>query len=933
MLKELSKLINSINSSMKNNPEMLMKKGIIFFTVIAVVALIIVLVDNIVRYIHDMKIRNTSVLLEILPKETVPIKDTEKLIKNIHSMLLNTKWRSFLYGRPYLSFEIMGKERLMKFYIKVPRDSKDRIVDRIYSTYQEVVIREAKEYIPQKLGKKICSYGVEVSLGYHHILRLKTRADSDIIPSLLSQLKDMDTDQMAVIQILARPLDNKWQNEGKQELRDYEIDGIRPKRNKNGASGQSIKSALKDFKDQVGYELKSELKSNGINTDLDITDGASTSNRKTKGERKEISGASEKVYESGFEMVIRVACIGSFQKANRYRVKAITAAFNELDSENRLKRDMVLNQPLLYKHLRERFMYSTDRKNILTASELGNFFLRLPGSEALENFPDVEVVKTKEFAPPRDVETQKNIFAINTYHGETTPIGIKDEDLTKHTLIQGSTGSGKSEWAKQFFLNQIEQGRGGMLLEPHGKFADEMIEIIPEERRKDVIWVDFSDPYPPPFNFCKVQKRLGMDYDETLEKTVDEAIEIFKRTFSEVWSGKNESYISNAIKTIIELQEGTMVDMPRLFTDKKFRQHAIKNLKDPQLKDFWINNFKETANGQLNSGTESTVQSVLYKFGKFLDSKKLLRSIGQEDCIDFKDAMDNNKIIIFRLSKEKMSKDRINFIGGIAIKQMIVNAFARDKSMWNVPFPVIIDEAQNFISESIKDIVHELRKYGVCLILMHQDLEQMDAVQGLKEALYGNVGTTITFNVGKPDAPYFEGIYGPRIDQLDLRNLPSRYGYCKLLVNGQKSQTFNIYTLDKTEIDEKEAAKSAEEIKMNNRKNRIHFSKIDEMLKERLESFNQYSEFDQDEDFKVKLDNDEKYEDEKLVKSNIQEKEIIKNEEDDEVSEFKNLFTIKNSDEDIKEEEHEEGINPEEEEAANMWKIAEKKEKKNRRRV
>lgn len=838
----------------------------------------------------------------------------------------------------------------MKFYIRVPKDSKDRIVDRIYSTYPEIVIRPIEDYLDEKLPKKIHSYGSEMVLGYHHMLRIKTKADADIIPSILAGLKDMQKDQMAVVQVLIRPLDNKWQNEGKKVLRQYEIDGIRPK--KGGSPSRGIKDIIAGIRDQVANEVNQEFRQTGIDLDIDLSEGRSTSSRKTKLDRKEITVGSEKVLESGFETVIRVVGIGSYNKGNKARVKAITAAFNELDQENRFKRDIILNQRLLYTRLKNRHMYLTDRKNILTTSELANFFLRLPGAEVIDAYPDVEAIKIKEFAPPRDVETKKNILAVNTYRGITTPIGLRDKDLVRHMIIQGRTGSGKSEWAKTLFLNHIKQGRGAMVLEPHGKLADEILEIIPEERRKDVIWFDLFDPYPPQFNFCKVPKRPGIDYEDILEKTVDEAIEIFKRTFSDVWSAKNEAFISSAIKTVIEMQEGTMVDMPRLFTDKKFREYAIKKINDQQLKNFWIDNFKENANGQLNSGTESTVTSVLYKFGKFLDSKKLLRAVGQDECIDFKDILDNNKIIIFRLSRDKMSKDRINFIGGIAIKQLIVNSYARDKKMWDTPFLVFMDEAQNFIDENIKDIVHELRKYGVGLIPMHQDLEQMDKVSGLKEALYGNIGTIITFTVGQPDAPFFEKQYGPRVDQTDLKNLPSRHGYCRLLVNGETSQTFNIYTLDSPQVDKDEAINSTEEIKRNNRKGRKHFKEIDEMLRARLVDYNSYDELgsDDEETFKQKIDTEEEYSiklekkdeikkqeisnldnDNKLKLHQEESKEIIE-EENDKVDELENLFKFNIIEEAAAEKEHEPPKDEKQQEAALLWKVAEENEKKNKKR-
>lgn len=913
MLPKLLALLHTL----KDNPKLMMRYGFIFLGALLGLFLMSVGLSFLYKLLADLRLRRNSVLMEILPKETTDMKETEKLIKNIHSMLLNTKWRAVLYGQPYMSFEIVGSERLIKFYIWVPKDMKDRLVDRIYSAYPEIAIREKEDYLPDRLDKNIHSHGAEMALGYNHMLKIRTKSDSDILGSIISGMKDLGHNEICVAQILIKPLDNKWQIEGRKVLAQFEKDGIRPDR--KGKSSGGFGRALSNILNSILGEVDRELKTVGI--DMELSDGVSSpGSRKTKLDRKEITVGSEKVLESGFETVIRVTSIGSYKKGNKIRVKGVTAAFNELDQDNRFKRDYILNQPLLFRQLKKRRMHFEDKKNILTTSELANFFLRLPGSELIDAFPDIESLQIKEFAPPKSVETKDNIIAKNTYRGNDTLIGLRDRDLVRHIVVQGRTGSGKSEFIKTLFLDNIRNGRGAMILEPHGKLADELLEIIPEDRRKDVVYFDLFDAFPPAFNFCKVQKRSDVDYEDLLEKTVDESVEIFKRAFSDVWSGKNEFYITNAIKTIIEMQEGSMPDMPRLFTDKKFREYAIKKIKDPQLKSFWKNEFRENERGQISAGTESTVNSVLYKFGKFLNSKKLLRAVGQEDCIDFKDILDNNKIVIFRLSKDNMSEDRINFIGGIALKLLIVSAFARDKRMWGTPFLVIIDEAQNFINESIKTVFYELRKYGISLIMMHQALEQMNKVSGLVDAIYGSVGTMITFTVGQPDAPFFEKIYGPRVDARDLMKLPSRFGYCKLLVNGETSDTFNIYSLDRPEVDKATAVESAEEIKKNNRKNRLHFEEIDNMLANRILNYDELEEDSSDIEvtFKQKIDRDS---DDILFDFEVKEKlEDGGQERENEVDETRLDVDVKDEGDKIKDID----------EAAMMWELAEANEKKRR---
>lgn len=803
-----------------------LKYGLIIGGSILGVIVVYSLLEEALYLYHDRRLEKNSVLLKILPKRGVDIKETEKLIKNLHSMLLNTKLRKIQYGRPYMSFEIGAKQGKMNIYISVPRDMKDRIVDRIYSTYSDIAIEIVDEYIPDI--KKLPCYTSELVLGYHHTFKIKTKGTDDIVSSILSGMKDLDNKDFTGVQVIVRPVDNSWQTKGRRELAKFEREGKRP-----GESTGFIEK-ISRVKDQIADETDEMLAQEGIRLNLS---GGSSASRKTRMERKEILVASEKLMEPGFEVVIRVIAAGKYRKGNTARVKAISAAFSELDAENRFKKEMIMSHQYVFNLYRKRRPYLRGKHNILTPSELSNFFLRIPGENILSKFAEVERIAIREFeAPAEAISSGKGaIFAKNTYRGQEHILEIKDKDLVRHIVVQGKTGSGKSEWFKTIFLDHIKKGRGAMLLEPHGKLADEILEIIPENRRKDVIVFDLFSDYPWPFNFCKVPDRDSdiMDNEQLAQKTVDEAIEIFKRAFSDVWTEKNEFYITNSIKAIMETGN-TMVELPRMFSDKEFRDSIIPKIKDPKVKSFWTTKFKVNAQGKIDASTESTAQSVEYKLEKFLNSKELVRSLGQNDCIDFKEILDENKIIIFKFSKDRMSKDRINFLGGIAMKLLIVGAFARDKSKWNMPFLVGIDEAQNFLSESIKDVFYELRKYGVGLVLMHQELEQMKEVPGLINAIYNNVGTSITFTVGDLDAPFFVTKYGPRVDKDDLVGLPSRYGYCKLLVNGYTTDTFNIYSLDRPEVTAEEAEASVTEILEYNKEGKLHRDDIDLMIADRF---------------------------------------------------------------------------------------------------
>lgn len=832
----------------KHHPEQYLKYFIIIASVVFLVLMVTRLADEILLYIRDRHLRKKGVTLKLLPWESCSMKDTEALIKNIHGMLLNNSFWKYIYGRPYISFEILADgspDRRSKevsgmniaFYLWVPENYRDMIIDRIHSTYpgMSVEILENPQILPKRLHRKQSVYGTEMELGYHHMLKIKTRTDTDIIGSLLGNMRELQWHEKVLVQIMTRPLDHKWQAKGRKVLEQYERDNRRPKRRSN------FGTFLSELGNELGKEINEYTNNKGKNA-------------KSRIDRREIKVASEKLVESGFEVVIRVLALGDFRKGNRVRVKAVSSAFNEMDGENRFKRTIIYNKGLFYKRTRTRMMYSVDRSNIFTTSELSNFLLRFPSAEMLDTLEEVVRVRVKQLPPPVGIETKQYIIGENLYRGKTTPIGIKDADLRRHGVVQGATGSGKSEWLKTLLLPHINMGRGFILIEPHGKLADELLELIPPEHHTRVVWCDLFDDNPFPFNFCKVIKRPGQSFEDMVEKTTEEITEIFSTLFKDTWSTRNAHFFVNALKTIIEMQDGRSIgDLKRLFNDTDFREYALTKVKDHEVRDFWLNQFKE------GRETEQTVLSLMHKIGQFLNSKKIMRSVCQEDCIDFLDALNNDKIVIFRFSKDKMSEDRIKFLGSIAIKLTIVAAFQRDKSKWDSPYIIALDEAQNFLTANIKTVIYELRKYGLSLWPLHQGLEQLDEVPGLQQAIYGNVGTKITFMTGSDDAKFFATVHQPRLTEKDIESLPSRHGYVRTLVNGVKTESFNIYTLDAPQVDKAEGLKNAFEIKKLNAQNRKHYKEIDRDLSKKIGDYKGMEEEDVD-THKVAIDDEEETE-------------------------------------------------------------------------
>jgi len=844
----LKNIIESLKNILFTNKDKLPAIMVAVLAGIIIIVIIYQFADLVLLAMHDRRIRKKGVTLKVLPWKDCTTKELESLIKNIHGMLLNTRWRKYVYGRPYLSFEILAdgnpprksgkkdQETRICFFVWVPKNYSSMIIERIHAAYPGISVSpcETSQILPKRLHRKQRVYCTEMELGYHHMLRIQTKTETSIIYSILSNMKNLQWHEKAVLQVLVRPLDNGWQLKGRKVLEDYERNNKRPLKRGNAAQ------FFEGLKEELGKEYE------------ELVEARHKKEAKTRMDRREIRVSSEKLIETGFEVAIRVLTIGNYGVGNRVRAKAITSAFNELDMDNRFKRRFILNHGRHYRRVRKRKMAVVDRKNILTTSELANFLLKLPSEEQLEDLPEVEKVMVRELPPPVGIEKEKNIIGENHYRGKVTPIGVADNDLKRHVVIQGATGSGKSEMAKTFGYNHILSGRGLMLLEPHGKLVDEFLQLIPKEHHHRVVWCDLFDDHPFPFNFCKIIRRPDQRVEDTVEKTVTELTDIFSILFRDTWSSKNAHFFTNALKTIIEMQDGGNIgDLKRLFNDRAFREYALSKVKDLEVRDFWLNQYKE------NLETEQTVLSIMHKLVQFLNSKKIMRSVCQKDCIDFLDIVNNNKILIFRFSKDNMSEKSIKFIGSIAIKLMIIAAFQRDRSQWDTPFLLMVDEAQNFITPNIKTVIYELRKYGVALFPMHQGLEQLDAEKGLKEALYGNVGTIITFMTGTEDSRFFEQIHQPRLTARDIENLPSRHAYVKTLVDGAKTKSFNIYTVDSPTIEKKHGLQNAFEIKKHNMQTRKHYKAIDRELEQRITDYAAVSDHERKEDFKVAIEEDD----------------------------------------------------------------------------
>ena len=371
--------------------------------------------------------------------------------------------------------------------------------------------------------------------------------------------------------------------------------------------------------------------------------------------------------------------------------------------------------------------------------------------------------------------------------GGDAPFGIDIPARRQHVYVIGQTGSGKSTLLRNLILQDIEDGRGVALIDPHGDLAESLLKQIPQERLCDVIYFNPGDlEYPIAFNPLE---KIHPDFHHVV---VSGLISVFRKIWSEFWGPRLEHILRHALYTLLEYPESTLLDVPRLLTEKDFRIKVINSITNPHVKAFWLNEF-EKYSAWLKS---EAVAPILNKMGQFLTSLPLRNVIGQPvNRFHIGEAMDEGKILIVNLAKGKLGEDNSSLLGSMLVTEIYLSALrrARIPELERRAFYLYVDEFYTFITLSFADILSEARKYGLNLVLAHQYINQLH--EKVSDAIFGNVGTIISFRIGSDDAEFLAKEFKPTFNESDLVNLPNYNIYLKLMVNGITSLPFSATTL------------------------------------------------------------------------------------------------------------------------------------------
>ncbi len=405
-------------------------------------------------------------------------------------------------------------------------------------------------------------------------------------------------------------------------------------------------------------------------------------------------------------------------------------------------------------------------------------------------------------------------FAVTDRRNKRIEFGIKAEDRTRHIYIIGKTGMGKSTLIENMAVQDIKNGEGFAFVDPHGKSAALLLDYIPPERIKDVIYfAPFDMDNPISFN---IMEDIGPDKRHLVANGL---MSVFKKLWLDAWSARMEYILSNVLLALLEYPDSTLLGVNRMLADKSYRKKVVDNIKDPAVKAFWTEEYAKYS----EKYTQEAIPAIQNKIGQFTSNPLIRNIIGQpHSSFDLRKVMDEQKILIVNLSKGQVGEGNANLLGSMLITKIYLAALSRadlmETELKELPnFYMYVDEFQSFANESFANILSEARKYKLSLVMAHQYIEQMS--EEVTAAVFGNVGTQIMFRVGATDAEHLEKEYAPVFTAEDMVNLGFTQIYLKLMIDGVASHPFSAVTMLPILPSEKP---SREEVIMSSRKLYAH---------------------------------------------------------------------------------------------------------------
>ncbi len=681
-------------------------------------------------------------------------------------------FRSRFYGQRHLAFEIVASNGLIHFFVAVPIALVSTIEQAILTAYPGTRIEEVEDHnIFNPQGKLTGTVGGELTLKHSYVYPIATaeQMERDPMEALLNALSKLQLGDGAGVQIMLRPASSGWIKQAKKL--------VAKKRHQRGGTGLSFTA-----KDLAKAAVKAP----------DQQHADAQKYQPSKLEESTMQMVEDKIRHPGYEVLIRVLASSSSYDRSQMLMRTITNSFAlyEAPGSNGFQfiegRDM---QGLVTAFI-FRFFPPEVKSNVLNTVELSALF-HLPDSQFTAT-SQVERQKSKQVDGPVQMSPNGLLFGYNFYRGVKKEVRLSNEDRRRHTYIIGQTGTGKSTLLENLAVQDMLSGGGFAFIDPHGDVAERLISKVPKERAEDVIYFNPADTESP-LGLNLFEAKLPEQKDFLIQESLNMLYKLYDPGKTGIIGPRFEHWYRNAALTLMADPDGaSFIELPKVFTDTEYLKHKFKYLSDPTVTDFWTKEMGQTSDYHKSE----MLGWFVSKFGAFQTNEMMRNIIGQtKSAFDLREIMDQKKILIVNLSKGQTGELNSQLLGMLIVIKIQAAAMSRA----SVPedqrpdFSLYVDEFQNFSTDSFASILSEARKYHLNLIVANQFIGQL--TDEIREAVFGNIGTMVSYRVGPEDAEFLVKQFQPIFDQRDLVNLPNFNSVIKLLIGGLPSQPFSMTSL------------------------------------------------------------------------------------------------------------------------------------------
>jgi hypothetical protein len=699
----------------------------------------------------------------------------------LYSILGSTFQKGFknkFYGQRHVALEVIASKGNIHFYTAVPVALVSVVEQAIISAYPAARLEEVGEHnIFSPVGRITGTMGGELVLKESYAYPIATYQDikRDTMQTLLNSLSKLTKEDGAGIQILLRPADGSWRKTSKE---------IAEKKR----TGKSSAKGVESFISGAGQIFTALLKPPDAKEDE-----KKDSHEATSLDQSVIQAIEEKTKQPGYEVLIRVVASSNVSHRAQSILNNIVASFALYDAPGRngfkfapaKDIDSFVTAYIL------RFFPQESSKNILNATELATLF----------HFPDQKNIPTsqlerqasKQVDGPRNIPEQGLLLGYNMFRGAKKAIRLSTPDRQRHMYAVGQTGTGKSTYLENLALQDMLDGRGFAFVDPHGDTAEKLLSMVPKERTEDVIYFAPGEmDYPLGLNMFEYHSPDQKDF--LIQEAINMLYKLYDPGHTGIIGPRYEHLFRMAALTVMaDPNGGTFVDIPKLFRDPAYVKQKLKYVTDQNVLEFWQ---KEMPQSQRSNEFGEIVSWFVSKFGAFLSNDMMRNIIGQnKSAFDLREVMDTGKILLVNLSRGKTGDLNSKLLGMIFVMKFEAAAMSRADipEEYRQDFCLYVDEFQNFSTESFADILSQARKYHLNLIVANQFTTQLS--EEIRDAVFGNVGTVVSFRVGTADAEFLEKQFRPVFDIDDLQFLPNANTVVRMMIGGVPMQPFSMATL------------------------------------------------------------------------------------------------------------------------------------------